>query len=136
MLHPCHSELDYFLPQIQQLRIGDIFMLSLMVCFSFSTSKNTYNIIIFHRLHPLNKVELIRGFFQVPGNLGIPQWQVAMRQLEADAKRDFEFALKPGNSQRRGRVMLLQPGNRLIYAMLIHVKSGISGSTFDFFYGI
>ena len=99
-------------------------MLSLMVCFSFSTSKNTYNIIIFHRLHPLNKVELIRGFFQVPGNLGIPQWQVAMRQLEADAKRDFEFALKPGNSQRRGRVMLLQPGNRLIYAMLIHVKSG------------
>ena len=124
MLHPCHSELDYFLPQIQQLRIGDIFMLSLMVCFSFSTSKNTYNIIIFHRLHPLNKVELIRGFFQVPGNLGIPQWQVAMRQLEADAKRDFQFALKPGNSQRRGRVMLLQPGNRLIYAMLIHVKSG------------
>ena len=140
MLHPCHSELDYFLPQIQQLRISDIFMLSLMVCFSFSTSKNTYYIIvlyiyilyiIIHHLHPLNsRSNSSGGSSKYRATWGYKrglhgQWPY--RQLEADAKRDFEFALKPGNSGTGDAIATRKQTD------LCHVDPCESGLNFRFF---
>jgi hypothetical protein len=89
--------------------------------------------IIIHHLHPLNsRSNSSGGSSKYRATWGYKrglhgQWPY--RQLEADAKRDFEFALKPGNSGTGDAIATRKQTD------LCHVDPCESGLNFRFFFG-
>lgn len=96
MLHPCQSELDYTSSDSTAQNQWYLHVVPHGVFLIFHMEEHYYS--------SFASIEQGRThqFFFCTGQPGDTwgQWQVAMRQLEADAKRDFEFALKPGHSAK------------------------------------